>query len=171
MPPPSRIAGARHDIELLPLCLAVGVLDIHVAPLDERINFMDVLDDARALVEAQLRTLDEEERRLRRALDHLHDPDGRTSSRIQARSSSAPHAKRRGRPAKRTPKGERRDQFMHCIADSGRQGITVAEIAEKIGLSSPNSLHPVAKHLLRMGAVSKEGPRYYPVGVKPSGSA
>ncbi len=128
---------------------------------------MNLLDDARELVEAQLRSLDEEEEQLRRALDQLADANGRKPTRRSAQPSSQPRTKGRKAPARRAAKGERRDQFMQCIADAGRDGITVVDIARKIGLSTPNSLHPVAKSLLEMGAVSKEGSRYYPVGVKP----
>jgi hypothetical protein len=128
---------------------------------------MDVVEDARALLAARLQNLDEEEQRLRRVLDHLGGPGDPKRPPRSAVAKSQPRTKRRKASFKRASKGERRDQFMQCISDAGRDGITVGEISKKIGLSTPNSLHPVGKSLLRMGAVSKEGSRYYPVGVKP----
>ena len=130
----------------------------------------DFLTDTRAEIERrleELRPLQEEYNRLERAKAALDGIDGQSppSGRARARRSggtggrTAPGSGRRAAPAngrrrRRQHAGGRSAETLELVRQS--PGITVAEIADRLGMKQRN-LYRIMADLQSQGAVEKEG--------------
>ena len=103
----------------------------------------DTIDSARQLIQSRLADLDAEAKSLERALASLGE--GVSTKR------------RPGRPRKRAPRGQRREQFLAALAKS--PGAKVSEIAEELGISA-NQTHTLAGRLHQQKAIRKSGKGY-----------
>jgi hypothetical protein len=121
-----------------------------------------VLDEARDLVKKRLAELDDERKRLERALSEL---GGKVTSR--GRGPGRPRGTGRkavGRPAggrkkRRRRSGTRADQAVSLVA--GSPGISASEIAKTMKIK-PNYLYRVLGDLEKEGRVKKKGRKYFP---------
>jgi hypothetical protein len=125
-----------------------------------------VLDEARELVMKRLAELDDERKRLERALAEL---GGRVTGQVARRTgrrpgrpkgsgkkaaAGAPRRRRRGRR-----KGTRADQAVKLV--QGSPGISASEIAKSMKIK-PNYLYRVLGDLEKEGRVKKKGRQYFP---------
>jgi sugar-specific transcriptional regulator TrmB len=120
-----------------------------------------VLDEARDLVKKRLAELDEERKRLERALGELggavtRGRPGRRPGRPPAAAAKAARG-----PRRRRRKGTRADQAVALVAKT--PGITASQIAKTMKIK-PNYLYRVLGDLEKEGRVKKEGRKYRPVG-------
>lgn len=122
----------------------------------------NVLDEARELVQKRLADLDDERKRLERALAELGGkaarrapgrPRGSKSS--STRSGSGPRRRRRRRG------GTRADQAVNLIAS--QPGISASDVAKAMKIK-PNYLYRVLGDLEKEGRVKKQGRQYFPAG-------
>jgi hypothetical protein len=126
----------------------------------------NVLDEARDLVVKRLAELDEERKRLERALAELGG-GGKTTRRAPGRprgsksttTASAPAAPRKKRRKRRG--GTRADQAVSLI--EGAPGISASDVAKQMKIK-PNYLYRVLGDLEKEGRVKKDGRQYYPGG-------
>lgn len=116
-----------------------------------------VLDEARNLVKKRLAELDEERRRLERALDEL---GGKVTRGRPGRRPGRPRGAGKGAPRRRR-KGTRADQAVALVEKN--PGITASEIAKTMKIK-PNYLYRVLGDLEKEGRVKKEGRKYQPAG-------
>ena len=119
-----------------------------------------VLDEARSLLKGRLAELEDERKRLERALSEL-------AGKTPAKTGTG----RRGRPPKRAtaskgaPKRRRRrrntrgDQAVKLVEQS--PGISASEIATSMKIK-PNYLYRVLSDLEKQGRVKKKGRQYHP---------
>jgi sugar-specific transcriptional regulator TrmB len=118
-----------------------------------------VLDEARDLVKKRLAELDDERKRLERALAELGGKvTGRTGRRPgrprgSGSKGAAPTKKRRRRS------GTRADQAVALV--EGSPGITASDIAKSMKIK-PNYLYRVLGDLEKEGRVTKKGRKYFP---------
>ncbi len=121
----------------------------------------NVLDEARELLHKRLADLDEERKRLERALAELGGkvtrrapgrPRG-TSSKSASPASAPKRRKRRG--------GTRADQAVSLIEK--QPGISASDVAKTMKIK-PNYLYRVLGDLEKEGRVKKDGRQYYPGG-------
>jgi hypothetical protein len=127
----------------------------------------NVLDEARGLVQKRLAELDEERRRLERALAELggkatrRAPGRPRGSKSGSTSSAAASTPTVGRPRKRRKRrgGTRADQAVSLI--EGAPGISAAEVAKQMKIK-PNYLYRVLGDLEKEGRVKKDGRKYFP---------
>ncbi len=119
------------------------------------------LDKARSLIEDRLKELDEERKRLEKALSNLlgHGPRGRDRGR-RARSGSSPLGSG-GRPRRRRRGGARAERALQAVQE--QPGITASEIAKKLKIK-PNYVYRVMADLVKDGKVVKEGRGYTATG-------
>lgn len=125
-----------------------------------------VLDEARELVMKRLAELDDERKRLERALTEL---GGRVTGQVTRRTgrrpgrpkgsgkkaaAGAPRRQRRGRR-----KGTRADQAVKLV--QGSPGISASEIAKSMKIK-PNYLYRVLGDMEKEGRVKKKGRQYFP---------
>jgi DNA invertase Pin-like site-specific DNA recombinase len=116
-----------------------------------------VLDEARDLVTKRLAELDDERKRLERALAEL-------GGKVTARAGRRPGrprgsgAKKAGAPRRRR-KGTRADQAVALV--EGNPGISASDIAKSMKIK-PNYLYRVLGDLEKEGRVSKKGRQYFP---------
>jgi DNA invertase Pin-like site-specific DNA recombinase len=120
-----------------------------------------VLDEARELVLRRLAELDEERKRLERALAEL---GGKVTARATGRRRGPGRPKGSGRkaaaPRKRgRRKGTRAAQAVKLV--QGSPGISASEIAKSMKIK-PNYLYRVLGDLEKEGQVSKKGRQYFP---------
>jgi hypothetical protein len=128
----------------------------------------NVLDEARDLIERRLADLDEERRRLERALGELGGkvakrpgrPRG-SSSTASAGSDTAAAPKASGAPKKRRRRrgGTRADQAVELI--TSQPGISASDVAKTMKIK-PNYLYRVLGDLEKEGRVKKDGRNYFP---------
>jgi sugar-specific transcriptional regulator TrmB len=132
-------------------------------------SFTNALDEARDLVMKRLAELDDERRRLERALTELGGkatrrpgrPKGSTSkaskktSKRASKKAAAPKKARRRR--RRRSGGTRADQAVALIAKN--PGITASEIAKSMKIK-PNYLYRVLSDLEKQKRVKKKGRTY-----------
>lgn len=126
----------------------------------------NVLDEARDLVQKRLAELDEERKRLERALSELGGKSNRRApgrprgSKSTSTATSKPAA---GRPRKRRKRrgGTRADQAVSLI--QGAPGISASDVAKQMKIK-PNYLYRVLGDLEKEGRVKKDGRQYYPAG-------
>jgi hypothetical protein len=118
-----------------------------------------VLDEARDLVVKRLRELDEERKRLERALAELGGKvtgrGGRGPGRPRGSGSKGGAPKKR----RRRRKGTRADQAVGLV--EGSPGISASDIAKQMKIK-PNYLYRVLGDLEKEGRVKKKGRQYYP---------
>ena len=118
-----------------------------------------VLDEARDLVVKRLAELDEERKRLERALAELGGKvtgrGGRGPGRPRGSGSKGGAPKRR----RRRRKGTRADQAVGLV--EGSPGISASDIAKQMKIK-PNYLYRVLGDLEKEGRVKKKGRQYYP---------
>jgi DNA-binding IclR family transcriptional regulator len=128
----------------------------------------NVLDEARGLVEKRLAELDEERKRLERALSELGGKAARRApgrprgSKSTSTASSTPAAAK-SKPRKRRKRrgGTRADQAVSLI--EGAPGISASDVAKQMKIK-PNYLYRVLGDLEKEGRVKKDGRQYYPGG-------
>ena len=115
-----------------------------------------VLDEARDLVMKRLSELDDERKRLERALAEL---GGKVTGRRGPGRPRGSGAKKAGAPKKRgRRKGTRADQAVKLVESS--PGISASDIAKQMKIK-PNYLYRVLGDLEKEGRVSKRGRQYY----------
>jgi hypothetical protein len=120
----------------------------------------NVLDEARELVLKRLADLDDERKRLERALAELGGKAARRapgrprgSSRKSRTGTTAPRRRRRRRG------GTRADQALSLIAKD--PGISASDVAKAMKIK-PNYLYRVLGDLEKEGRVKKKGRQYFP---------
>jgi sugar-specific transcriptional regulator TrmB len=117
----------------------------------------NVLNEAKQLVERRLAELDEERKRLERALSEL---GGKASRRSPGRPRGSKAAA--GTPKRRRRRGgTRADQAVGLIEKS--PGISASDVAKTMKIK-PNYLYRVLGDLEKEGRVKKKGRQYYPAG-------
>lgn len=126
-----------------------------------------VLDEARALVKKRLAELDDERKRLERALSELGGKatsGARRAGRRRGRpkgsgkaSTAAPKKAKRGGTRRRKRSGTRADQAVKLVRDN--PGISASEIAKQMKIK-PNYLYRVLGELEKEGRVKKKGRSY-----------
>lgn len=121
-----------------------------------------VLDEARDLVKKRLAELDDERKRLERALVELGGKaigrTGRPAGRPPGRPPGS-GTKAAGRPKKRRRRsGTRADQAVALV--EGSPGISASEIAKSMKIK-PNYLYRVLGDLEKEGRVTKKGRQYF----------
>src|SRR3954447_14400525 len=130
----------------------------------------NVLDEARQLVERRLQDLDEERRRLERALAELGGKATRRgpgrpkgSGSRKGTSSSASTSTGTGGPRRRRKRrgGTRADQAVQLI--ESQPGISASDVAKTMKIK-PNSLSRGRGDLEKEGRGKKDGRQYYPAG-------
>ena len=117
-----------------------------------------VLDEARDLVKKRLAELDDERKRLERALAEL---GGKVTGRV-GRGPGRPRgsgAKGAAPKKRRRRRGTRADQAVSLV--EGSPGISASEIAKSMKIK-PNYLYRVLGDLEKEGRVKKKGRQYYP---------
>jgi sugar-specific transcriptional regulator TrmB len=124
----------------------------------------NVLDEARELVQNRLADLDQERKRLERALAEL---GGKVARRAPGRPRG-PRGKRKtattattSRPRRKRRGGTRADQAVSLIEK--KPGISAADVAKQMKIK-PNYLYRVLGDLEKEGRVKKQGRQYYPAG-------
>lgn len=124
----------------------------------------NVLDEARQLVQKRLADLDEERKRLERALAELGGkatrrapgrPRGSSSAKASAPAPSGTRRRRKRRG------GTRADQAVALIEK--QPGISASDVAKTMKIK-PNYLYRVLGDLEKEGRVKKQGRQYYPAG-------
>lgn len=123
----------------------------------------NVLDEARDLVQKRLADLDEERKRLERALAELGGkankrPPGRPRGSKKSASTSTAAA---GAPRRRRKRrgGTRADQAVGLIEKE--PGISASDVAKQMKIK-PNYLYRVLGDLEKEGRVKKQGRQYFP---------
>jgi len=130
-----------------------------------------VLDEARDLVRKRLVELEDERKRLERALSEL---DGKAGGTGRSPGRARKSAGRVGRPAKKAaaarPRRTRRrrsntraDQAVQLVEKN--PGISASEIAKSMKIK-PNYLYRVLSDLEKEGRVKKQGRKYQPGAAK-----
>ncbi|MDX6601145.1 MAG: hypothetical protein QOF13_347 [Solirubrobacterales bacterium] len=128
----------------------------------------NVLDEALGLVKKRLAELDEERKRLERALAELGGTvtrrpgrppgsgrgPGRPRKAASASTSTAPRKRRRRRRG-----GTRADQAVALVEQ--KPGISASEIAKQMKIK-PNYLYRVLGEMEKEGRVNKKGREYHP---------
>lgn len=115
----------------------------------------NVLDEAKDLIEARLAELNDERKRLERALADITGSrrgPGRPRGSRSARSGS-------GKGRRRRKGGTRAEHALKAVGDS--PGATAGEIAKKLGIK-PNYMYRVMGELEKDGKVRKQGRGYHP---------
>lgn len=128
----------------------------------------NVLDEARELVQKRLADLDDERKRLERALAELggkatrRSPGRPRGSKSTARKSTASKSTASA-PRKRRKRrgGTRADQAVNLIAS--QPGISASDVAKTMKIK-PNYLYRVLGDLEKEGRVEKNGRQYFPAG-------
>ena len=123
----------------------------------------NVLDEARDLVLKRLAELDDERKRLERALADLGGKavgrrPGRPRGSVSKKSATPTSSPRRRR---RRRGGNRADQAVKLIEKS--PGVNASEIAKTMKIK-PNYLYRVLGDLEKEGRVKKKGRQYFPGG-------
>jgi sugar-specific transcriptional regulator TrmB len=126
----------------------------------------NVLDEARELLERRLADLDDERRKVERALGELGGKATKRPGRPRGSSSTASAAaapKASGAPKKRRRRrgGTRADQAVELI--TSQPGISASDVAKTMKIK-PNYLYRVLGDLEKEGRVKKDGRQYYPGG-------
>jgi hypothetical protein len=120
-----------------------------------------VLDEARDLVKRRLAELDDERKRLERALAEL---GGKAAGRVGRRPGRPPGSgtkagkKGSARRGRRRRSGTRADQAVTLVESS--PGISAADIAKTMKIK-PNYLYRVLGDLEKEGRVKKKGRQYF----------
>lgn len=127
----------------------------------------NVLDEARQLVERRLADLEEERKRLERALAELGGkatrrspgrPRGSKSKSSKSKSSGSASAATTPRRRRKRRGGTRADQAVKLI--EGQPGISASDVAKTMKIK-PNYLYRVLGDLEKDGRVKKDGRKYF----------
>lgn len=124
----------------------------------------NVLNEARDLVQKRLAELDEERKRLERALAEL---GGKAARRAPGRPRGSKKATSTSKSAGATPRrrkrrgGTRADQAVSLIEK--QPGISASDVAKQMKIK-PNYLYRVLSDLEKEGRVKKQGRQYHPGG-------
>lgn len=123
----------------------------------------NVLDEARELVQKRLADLDEERKRLERALAELGGKARRAPGRPRGSKSTSTSSTTAGAPRRRRKRrgGTRADQAVNLISKD--PGISASDVAKQMKIK-PNYLYRVLGDLEKEGRVKKQGRQYYPAG-------
>ena len=128
----------------------------------------NVLDEARNLVTKRLAELDDERKRLERALAELGGKasrrgPGRARGGKSSSTASTAKTKKAAKPRRRRKRrgGTRADQAVSLI--KGAPGISASDVAKQMKIK-PNYLYRVLSDLEKEGRVKKKGRQYYPAG-------
>ncbi len=132
----------------------------------------NVLDEARELIQKRLGDLDDERKRLERALSELGGKAAaprrspgrpRGSKKSTTATSSAASTKAAATPRRRRKRrgGTRADQAVDLI--TSQPGISASDVAKTMKIK-PNYLYRVLGDLEKEGRVKKDGRQYYPAG-------
>jgi sugar-specific transcriptional regulator TrmB len=128
----------------------------------------NVLDEARELVQKRLADLDDERRRLERALAELggkatrRSPGRPRGNKSTATTSSTPRAATTtSRKRRKRRGGTRADQAVKLI--ESQPGISASDVAKTMKIK-PNYLYRVLGDLEKERRVKKKGRQYYPAG-------
>lgn len=122
----------------------------------------NVLDEARDLVQKRLADLDDERKRLERALAELGGKAVRRApGRPRGSKSTAAAAPAKGRRRRKRRGGTRADQAVSLIEK--QPGISASDVAKTMKIK-PNYLYRVLGDLEKEGRVKKQGRQYYPAG-------
>jgi sugar-specific transcriptional regulator TrmB len=133
-------------------------------------NTPAVLDQARDLVLKRLAELDEERKRLERALAELGGKAVRRSpgrprvrkAGAKARAKASAKSSRKAIPRRRKRRGgNRADQAVGLIEKA--PGISASDVAKQMKIK-PNYLYRVLGDLEKEGRVKKDGRKYFPAG-------
>ena len=117
----------------------------------------NVLDEARTLVQKRLADLDDERKRLERALAEL---GGKATKRAPGRPRGSSSKASGGTPKRRKRRGgTRADQAVKLI--ESQPGISASDVAKTMKIK-PNYLYRVLGDLEKEGRVKKDGRQYYP---------
>ena len=117
-----------------------------------------VLDEARDLVKKRLAELDDERKRLERALAELGGKvTGRPGRRPGRPRGSGAKGAKAGAPRRRRRSGTRANQAVALVEKN--PGISASEIAKSMKIK-PNYLYRVLGDLEKEGRVKKKGRRY-----------
>jgi DNA invertase Pin-like site-specific DNA recombinase len=122
-----------------------------------------VLDEARDLVMKRLAELDDERKRLERALAELGGRvvgrPGRRPGRPRGSGAKAGGGRAAGTKKRRRRSGTRADQAVALV--EGSPGISASEIAKSMKIK-PNYLYRVLGDMEKEGRVKKKGRKYFP---------
>lgn len=124
----------------------------------------NVLDEASTLIKKRLAELDEERKRLERALADIGSGSGKKASgrrpgRPRSTGSAASPTASTPRRRRRRKGGTRADQAVKLV--EGNPGISASEIAKSMKIK-PNYLYRVLSDLEKEGRVKKKGRQYHP---------
>jgi hypothetical protein len=119
-----------------------------------------VLDEARELVTRRLAELDDERKRLERALAELGGRvTGRGGRPAGRRKGKRGGGRKKAGGTRKRRRGTRADQAVKLV--EGKPGISASEIAKSMKIK-PNYLYRVLGQLEKEKRVKKKGRRYYP---------
>ena len=130
----------------------------------------NVLDEAKELIQKRLGDLDDERKRLERALAELggravaaRRSPGRPRGSKSASTTSKPTTAAAATPRRRRKRrgGTRADQAVELI--TSKPGISASDVAKTMKIK-PNYLYRVLGDLEKEGRVKKDGRQYYPGG-------
>ncbi|MEX2449028.1 MAG: hypothetical protein WD404_09855 [Solirubrobacterales bacterium] len=122
-------------------------------------NTTQVLDEARDLVKRRLAELNDERRRLERALAELGEKATGRAGRRPGRPRGSASKARGPKKQRRRRKGTRADQAVSLV--EGSPGISASEIAKSMKIK-PNYLYRVLGDLEKEKRVKKKGRKYFP---------
>jgi predicted HTH transcriptional regulator len=115
------------------------------------------LDKARTLIEDRLKEIDDERKRLEKALSNLIGHGGGGRGRRRGSGSGASPLGSGGRPRRQRKGGTRAEHAMKAVQE--QPGITASEIAKKLKIK-PNYVYRVMADLTKDGKVVKKGRGY-----------
>jgi sugar-specific transcriptional regulator TrmB len=118
----------------------------------------NVLDKARSLIEGRLKELEDEKRRLEKALSNLK---GERRGPGRPRGSRSASGSSGGRRRRRRRGGTRADHALKAV--EAQPGISASEIATKLKIK-PNYVYRVMAGLAEDGKVTKDGRGYTATG-------
>jgi sugar-specific transcriptional regulator TrmB len=128
----------------------------------------NVLAEARNLVQKRLADLDDERKRLARALAELgggaparRSPGRPRGSKSSAKASTGSSGSSPGPRRRKRRGGTRADQAVSLI--ESQPGISASDVAKTMKIK-PNYLYRVLGDLEKEGRVKKQGRQYYPAG-------
>ena len=126
----------------------------------------NVVDEARQLVERRLQDLEEERKRLERALAELGGKatrrgPGRPKGSSRKGNAATPTGSGTPRRRRKRRGGTRADQAVKLI--ESQPGISASDVAKTMKIK-PNYLYRVLGDLEKEGRVKKDGRQYYPAG-------
>lgn len=121
---------------------------------------MDVIEEARGLLQGRLDELDAEKTTIEKSLAALAGTNGHAARRRPGRPKGSTRVASKGPKGKRARRsGGRADQAVDLI--TAKPGISASDVAKKMKIK-PNYLYRVLGGLEAEGRVRKEGRNYWP---------